>query len=120
MSEPVMFTGTISDVKVVKTGVSNGREWSLWEVHATPEGDDTPQKFITFENEWRDKVGQKVAFFYQEETRGKFTNLRITGDPEKQKRKRVPNQRGQVEILEAIQGLERKLDAALEWIRERG
>lgn len=124
MGEPVLFSGTIVEVNVEREGISqkNGKPYKVWAVHAIPEGEIAPIKFSSWESSWKDLVGQKVAFFYEKQVKGQFTNLVILKDPAKdtQKMKRATNDRARVEVLDAINRLESKLDAALEWIRERG
>ncbi len=63
-------TFTVRAIKPLKSGETNGRSWTLFEVQA-----DGGRRFTTFDGEWQRHVGETVTATYEETQRAGYTNL---------------------------------------------
>jgi len=69
-------TITINDVKTLKSGVSNGRNWTLYAVI-----DENGNKYTTFNGKYLDMIGKRVEIEYEASEREyngkKYTDYKI-------------------------------------------
>jgi hypothetical protein len=93
----------INDVKTLKSGVSNGRNWTLYAVI-----DENGNKYTTFSGRYLEMIGKKVEIEYETSEREyngkKYTDYKIVN-------KNVNNK--ETEILNLLKEIKEGVDAIL-------
>jgi len=98
------ITGTIKSVNLIREGEKDGRKWQMFEVNIND------QKFITFDWQYKNKIGQEGVWNYEEKEReGRDGRIHINKTLDNLPRPKPATQEALVALENRVRALEDKV-----------